>query len=124
MTDLDALEYPRWLHHLFLEPVLVATLEDALELPGGYREVPYAPEDREEAHARSVEVHAQRKAEARERLRAAVEEPVTPLPEVPKPPPPKRKRIRNRAKVHAPQPDAPPEVPASAPKRKHVRTRR
>lgn len=95
MTDLEALTYPRWLHHLFLEPVLVSTLAEAQALPKGYREVPYGEEDRAEAQARSVEAQAETKAAERDRLRRAVEEPI----EVPPPDPPpkaKRKHVRTR----------------------------
>lgn len=95
MTDLESLTYPRWLHHLFLEPVLVETLEAAQALPRGYREVPYGEEDRAEAQARSVEAQAEAKAEERAALRRAVEEPI----EVPPPdPPPKAKRAHRRTR--------------------------
>jgi hypothetical protein len=92
MTDLEALTYPRWLHHLFLEPVLVSTLEEAQALPKGYREVPYGEEDRAAAQARSVEAHEQAAQEERAALHRAVEEPIA----LPPPPPPKAKRAHRR----------------------------
>lgn len=49
MAELDKTQWPRWLYHASLEAVMVASPEEAAQLPEGYREQPYTEEEREAA---------------------------------------------------------------------------